>query len=98
MTRAKANTVMLDTPPKSRLRDKPWSKFNLDMTSRLAVGGSNYARFANAGGLRKRVAFEPNQTGIMAHQGTGHCLAATLCWRNFANLSDEAETRRRNGQ
>jgi hypothetical protein len=63
MTRANANTVMLDIPPKSRRRGRLCSKFNLDMTSGLLCGRVDNTQLSETNGLTKLVAFDPKQTG-----------------------------------
>jgi hypothetical protein len=60
---------MLDIPPKSRLRGRLCSKFNLDMTSRLFLGRLNHMRSSQTGRLTKLVAFEPKQPGTSAGIG-----------------------------
>src|SRR5215471_5818381 len=68
-TRANASTVMLDIPPKSRLRGRLCSKFNLDMTSRLFFGRLNHMRSSQTGRLTKLVAFEPKRSVTSASRG-----------------------------
>lgn len=99
MTRANASTIVLDTPPRSRLRGMDCSNFNLDMTH-TCLGHLNHSRSLRPAGLSKLVAFEPKQNNRrgnprrakvpaqpLSRAGSRGSFSAVCYWAFFAATS-----------